>query len=231
MSIRSLAAALAVLALSACPQQASTPSTSAERSLETEDDKAFYSLGFAMSRTLQGFMLTPEEFEAVALGLRDGVLGGEERVADRSQYLSRIRSLQAERAQKYAEQAAAEAEAYLAERAADEGAVVRESGIIYQELTSGAGEQPTATSQVTVDYHGTLADGSTFDSTRVRGQPATFGLDGVIPCWTEAIPLMRVGGKAKITCPAQTAYGDAGAGSIPPGAVLTFEVELLGIED
>ncbi len=92
------------------------------------------------------------------------------------------------------------------------------------------GENPTATSTVRVHYHGTLRDGTVFDSSVQRGEPISFPLNGVIPCWTEGVLKIKVGGKAKLVCPSDTAYGDQGSGSIPGGAALAFEVELLAIE-
>ena len=96
-------------------------------------------------------------------------------------------------------------------------------------LTEGEGDSPTADSTVTAHYHGTLRDGTVFDSSVDRGEPLTISLGQVIPCWTEGIALMRVGGKAKLTCPSGIAYGERGQGQIAPNAALTFEVELLDI--
>jgi FKBP-type peptidyl-prolyl cis-trans isomerase FkpA len=105
------------------------------------------------------------------------------------------------------------------------------SGLGYTELKPGKGPSPTATDKVKVNYRGTLTDGTEFDSSYKRGQPAEFPLNRVIPCWTEGVQKMKVGGKAKLTCPASIAYGDRGAGGvIPPGATLIFEIELLSIE-
>ncbi len=104
------------------------------------------------------------------------------------------------------------------------------SGLIITELRPGTGEHPTRTSVVQVHYHGTLADGKVFDSSVDRGQPASFPLNGVIRCWTEGVAMMREGGKSRLVCPPQIAYGPSGRPpKIPPGATLTFEVELLKI--
>ena len=104
------------------------------------------------------------------------------------------------------------------------------SGVTVQHLVKGNGPSPKATDSVKVHYRGTLADGTEFDSSYKRGQPISFPLNRVIPCWTEGVQTMQVGGKAKLTCPAATAYGARGVpGTIPPNATLTFEVELLGI--
>lgn len=223
MLARSLAV---ILALAGC--QPTTPAAT-EPVLASDHDKAFYTLGLALSEGLARFALTPEELERVVLGLRDGVTGQPERIDDRMKYALMVRDLQKERASAMAEQESAKGVEYLAARATEPGAQARDSGVIYLEVEPGAGPHPALVSEVVVHYHGTLRDGTVFDSTRVRGEPASFPVQGVIPCWTESLQLMKVGGKAKITCPADTAYGDSGAGSIPPGAVLTFDVELLAI--
>ena len=104
------------------------------------------------------------------------------------------------------------------------------SGVKVEHIKVGEGESPKATSQVTVHYRGTLLDGTEFDSSYTRGQPASFPLNRVIPCCTEAVQTIKVGGKARLQCPPELAYGDRGVpGTIPPGATLTFEVELLEI--
>jgi FKBP-type peptidyl-prolyl cis-trans isomerase FkpA len=105
------------------------------------------------------------------------------------------------------------------------------SGIRISHTTVGTGTSPKASDTVKVHYRGTLADGKEFDSSYKRNAPATFALNRVIPCWTEGVQKVKVGGKATLTCPAATAYGDRGAaGVVPPGAILTFEIELLAIE-
>jgi FKBP-type peptidyl-prolyl cis-trans isomerase FkpA len=104
------------------------------------------------------------------------------------------------------------------------------SGLVYKELRAGSGASPKATDKVTVNYRGTLTNGTEFDSSYKRNAPATFPLNGVIPCWTEGVQMMKVGGKAQLTCPPAIAYGDRGAPPVvPPNATLIFEVELLKI--
>jgi FKBP-type peptidyl-prolyl cis-trans isomerase FkpA len=117
------------------------------------------------------------------------------------------------------------------ERAAKEpGAVKTDSGLIYRVLKDGNGKQPNATDRVRVHYRGTFPDGREFDSSYKRGEPTEFPLNRVIKCWTEGVQRMKVGGKAKLTCPPAIAYGERGAGGvIPPNAVLQFEVELLAV--
>jgi FKBP-type peptidyl-prolyl cis-trans isomerase FkpA len=115
--------------------------------------------------------------------------------------------------------------------AKEEGAVLTPSGLVYRSLKDGNGASPTASDKVTVHYKGTFPDGREFDSSYKRGQPIDFPLNRVIACWTEGVQRMKVGGKAKLTCPPEIAYGSRGAGSaVPPNATLLFEVELLGIQ-
>jgi FKBP-type peptidyl-prolyl cis-trans isomerase FkpA len=126
----------------------------------------------------------------------------------------------------------AHAQADAAASAAKEaGAVVTPSGLVYRSLKDGKGASPGATDTVKVHYRGTFPDGKEFDSSYKRGQPIEFPLNGVIKCWTEGVQKMKIGGKAKLTCPASIAYGERGAGGgvIPPNATLQFEVELLDI--
>ena len=125
----------------------------------------------------------------------------------------------------------AHAQADAASAAAKEaGAVVTPSGLVYRSLKDGKGASPTAADTVKVHYRGTFPDGKEFDSSYKRGEPIEFPLNGVIKCWTEGVQRMKVGGKAKLTCPAAIAYGEQGAGgTIPPNATLLFEVELLSI--
>lgn len=126
----------------------------------------------------------------------------------------------------------ASAQADLAATAAKEkGALVTPSGLVYLSLKDGKGASPTASDVVKVNYRGSFANGKEFDSSYSRNQPAEFPLNGVIPCWTEGVQHMKVGGKAKLTCPAALAYGErgAGGGKIPPNTPLQFEIELLDV--
>ena len=121
-------------------------------------------------------------------------------------------------------------DAALAAAAKEPGATQTASGLVYRALKDGTGASPKATDLVKVHYRGTFPDGREFDSSYKRNEPTEFPLNQVIPCWTEGVQRMKVGGKAKLTCPPALAYGARGAGSgIPPNATLLFEVELLGI--
>ena len=119
----------------------------------------------------------------------------------------------------------------LKKAAAEKGAVVSESGLIFLSLREGKGASPTAADTVKVNYRGTFTDGREFDSSYKRGEPISFPLNRVIKCWTEGVQKIKVGGKAKLTCPSVIAYGERGAGNgeIPGGATLVFEVELLAV--
>ena len=127
-------------------------------------------------------------------------------------------------------QAQAPADAALKAAAAEKGAIVTPSGLVFLSLKDGSGSNPAATDTVRVHYRGTFTDGREFDSSIKRGQPAEFPLNRVIPCWTEGVQRMKPGGKARLTCPSAIAYGERGAGgTIPPNTTLQFEVELIGI--
>ncbi len=194
----------------------------------TEDEKVFYYLGTAMSANLAPLSLTDEELNLVERGLRDALQGTAVEL-DAATYGQKLNTVAQERMAAGALREETASREYIARMAAEPGAVTTESGIVILELEPGAGESPTADSTVKAHYHGTLRDGTVFDSSVQRGQPFTSSLARVIPCWREAIPTIKEGGKSKITCPPDLAYGDRGSGSIPGGSALTFEVELLEI--
>jgi len=195
---------------------------------ETEDDKVFYYLGTAISRSLDTLQLSEHESALMLKGLTES-LAGEAEPMDDSVYGPKIQLLGQQRAAAAAQAELSASQAYANRMAAEKGAIRSASGLIYREIEPGTGVQPEPTSTVTAHYHGTLRDGSVFDSSRQRGEPLTIGLNQVIPCWTEGIAMMKVGGKAKLTCPAEIAYGPQGQGGIPGNAALTFEVELLDV--
>lgn len=124
----------------------------------------------------------------------------------------------------------AQTDAAIAAASREAGAKVTASGLVYASIKEGAGAKPAASDRVKVHYKGSFPDGREFDSSYKRNAPTEFPLNRVIPCWTEGVQMMKVGGKAKLTCPASIAYGERGAGGvIPPNATLQFEIELLGI--
>ncbi len=194
----------------------------------TDDDKIFYSIGMMAGMGMAKFGLTEAEFEWVARGVADAALG-REALANPQDHMAAIQQVYTARVTRANEGERAAAEEFLAQEAAAEGAVQSESGMIRQILVEGEGAQPEPTDEVKVHYHGTLRDGTVFDSSVDRGEPAQFPLNRVIPCWTEAVTQMKVGGKSRIVCPASIAYGSRGMGEIPGDAALVFEVELLEI--
>jgi FKBP-type peptidyl-prolyl cis-trans isomerase FkpA len=197
--------------------------------LKTDQDKALYAIGLLESQRLGPFGLTAAELELVKAGLSDGILGKTPKL-DPRQYMSQIQQLRTSRAATVAAAEKKSGEAFLAKAAAESGAKKTPSGLVIKTITAGTGPSPKATDKVKVHYHGTLTDGTVFDSSVQRGEPATFPLNGVIKCWTEGVQLMKVGGKSRLTCPPDLAYGDNGAPPrIKPGATLVFEVELLEI--
>ena len=197
--------------------------------LQTEEQKTLYALGLAVSQSLSVFGLTEAELEVVKAGLTDGVLNRERRV-DLQTYTPKIQELQRTRATAAAAVERKSGQAFLDKAATQTGATRTASGLVISIIKPGTGESPKATDKVKVHYHGTLMDGSVFDSSVQRGEPATFPLNGVIRCWTEGVQLMKVGGKSRLVCPPDLAYGDRGAPPrIKPGATLVFEVELLEI--
>jgi FKBP-type peptidyl-prolyl cis-trans isomerase FkpA len=205
-------------------------SAAAESALKTEDDKTIYALGLSMSRAVTTLGLSEAELEILQQGLRDGALGKEPKV-DLQAYGPKIQELAQQRLTAVGASEQKEAASFLEKAAKGKGVKKTASGILYKEEKAGSGETPTAESKVKVHYHGTLRDGSMFDSSVERGEPVTFPLGNVIPCWTEGLQTMKVGGKTSFWCPAKLAYGDRGAPpKIKPGAALVFDVELLGIE-
>ena len=198
----------------------------------TEEQQALYALGVAISKQVATFSLSGAELEVVMKGLKDGH-GGKEGDIDLQALMPKLQQLAQTRAEAVAQKEREESAKFLSERADKAkaaGGMVMESGLIYTETKAGEGASPSATDKVKVHYHGTLRTGEVFDSSVDRGQPASFGLNQVIPCWTEGVQKMKVGGKATLVCPPDIAYGDRAAGKIPPGSALVFEVELLEIE-
>lgn len=205
------------------------PAGGSRTSLSSEDDKTIYSIGVDMGTKLKTLQLSDKEMTALKMGIDDGVKGTKPEV-DMQKYIMQVGNLIRTRAEKFAQVESKASEEFLTKAAGAQGAQKSESGLIYVETAAGTGPSPQESDRVKVNYHGTLRDGTVFDSTRERGNPATFNLNRVIKCWTEGVQKMKVGGKADLYCPAPIAYGDRGAPpKIPPGAALKFEVELIEI--
>lgn len=220
---------LGLLAVPACTAQDQSMASDQSGDMAAGDQHdTFYALGVAMSQGLAQFHLTAEELTAVQEGLSDGVLGKDTKV-DLQEYAPKLQALAQERAQAAAKVEREAGAAVVEKAAAEDGAVKTDSGMVYKSLKEGDGASPKATDTVKVNYKGTLRDGKVFDSSYDRGEPVSFPLNQVIPCWTEGVQHMKVGGKAKLTCPADLAYGDRPNAAIPAGSTLTFEVELLDI--
>lgn len=224
--------ALIALSIAGCSgekQEEAKADAAAATGQQTDEQKTLYALGAAVARNVAPFDLTEEELKHVQAGFADGAMKKD--VGDISAYFPKIQELQNDRIAKSSEVEKKAGEEYLAKAAGEQGAKQTPSGLVYKEIKAGTGPSPAATDTVKVHYHGTLQDGKVFDSSVDRNEPATFPLDGVIPCWTEGVQMMKVGGKSRLVCPSAIAYGDRGAPpDIKPGATLVFDVELLGIE-
>jgi len=231
--------------IAGCDQQSSeTPQVSdaAPAALETEDQKVSYIIGMNMGNNLQQQGLNLDA-DLVASGIKDVMSGGEPKLSEeeiaatmQSFQQKMMAKQQEEMATREAERlAAAETnqqagEAFLAENAAKEGVVTTESGLQYKVITEGTGPKPAETDTVSVHYRGTLIDGTEFDSSHKRGQPATFAVNAVIQGWIEGLQLMPEGSKWELYIPSELAYGPGGTGgAIGPNAALIFEVELLKV--
>ena len=219
--IQLLVACIAIILSSCTENKHKTP--------ETEMEKVSYSLGVNVATGIKDQGFDTIDINAISKAFTDVFnendldISEEESLTILQEYFQKITA-------RKQEQAAKESATYLSENAAKEGVITTSSGLQYEILKSGSGEKPNANDQVTVHYHGMLTDGTVFDSSIDRGEPASFKVDGVIPGWIEALQLMSVGDKWKLTIPSELAYGERGAGGvIGPGAVLVFEVELLGI--
>ncbi len=195
--------------------------------MTTDDEKTVYALGLVMAQSLSMFNLTPAELEIVKRAVSDSASG--KPAIELSEWGPKIDAMARSRSAAAAEKQKAASAVYLAKCAAEPGAVKTESGMIIRELKAGDGPSPKATDTVKVHYRGRLTDGTEFDSSYKRNEPAQFPLNGVIKCWTEGVQRMKVGGKSTLVCPSDLAYGDQGRPSIPGGATLVFDIELLDI--
>lgn len=220
--------AIVALALSGlvvgCNKQSST-----KVELKSEDSKTFYTMGYTLGQRFEKLNLQDSEVNSIVAGLKDGVKSVDGKV-DINTYRPKIQPLIQSKMQVVAESEKKEGAKYIENFLKEEGVKKTESGLAYKILEEGKGQNPKPTDTVKVHYTGKLTDGSVFDSSVERGQPATFPLNRVIKGWTEGVQLIKPGGKIKLVIPSDLAYGDNGAPpKIPGGATLTFEVELLEI--
>ena len=196
----------------------------------SEDEKVIYALGAMLGqRAVEPLRLSEPELEILQKGVASTARGGEPEFPI-EEYGPKLEAFMQARAAVVAEQEKQNSQAFLSGAAGEEGAAKMESGLVYRTIEPGQGASPAATDVVKVHYHGTLTDGTVFDSSRERGEPVEFPLNQVIPCWTEGVQKMKVGETAQLVCPSDIAYGDGGRPGIPPGATLVFEVELIGIQ-
>ena len=193
----------------------------------TDEEKTVYALGLLVQRSLRQFDLTASELEVLKRALTDAAASRP--AVDLTEWGPRADPLARARAARVAAHEKTAAAEYVARAAAQTGAVQSVSGLVYREVAAGTGASPKASDTVKVHYRGTLTDGTEFDSSYARNEPAQFPVLGVIPCWTEGLQKMKVGGKARLVCPSDLAYGDGGNQAIPGGAALTFDVEPLEI--
>ncbi|MCJ1881716.1 FKBP-type peptidyl-prolyl cis-trans isomerase [Pseudomonas nitroreducens] len=202
-----------------------------ELNLSTDEARVSYGIGRQLGDQLRENPVPGMTLDAILAGLSDAYAGAESRVPGEalSASFQVIRERMQAEAQAKAEAAAAVGRDYLVENAKREGITVLPSGLQYEVLVSGDGAKPSREDTVRTHYHGTLVDGTVFDSSYERGQPAEFPVGGVIAGWVEALQLMNAGSKWRLHVPSELAYGGQAVGSIPPHSVLVFDVELLEI--
>ena len=201
-----------------------------EMKLETKLDSVSYGIGVNIAENLKGQGLGDLNVEAMAKGLQD-ILNDSELVISKEEVGPLLNEYMGQMQAEKAKEAAKEGEEFLAINATKKGVVTLESGMQYEVLTSGSGATPGLNDKVTTHYTGTLIDGTVFDSSVERGQPASFPVSGVIKGWTEALQLMKEGDKWKLYIPYDLAYGERGAGAnIGPYSTLIFEIELISVD-
>jgi FKBP-type peptidyl-prolyl cis-trans isomerase FkpA len=220
--------AAATLFAVACGSNRPTPSPAATGP-QTEDEKIAYALGALLGRNVAPFSFSAAEMEFVKKGVADAGQGAKLAV-DLEAYGPKIQAFARQRQAAGAQTEKTRSAGFLDKAAKEDGAVKTPSGLVYKTVKVGTGASPNAGDVVSVQYKGTLADGTVFDTSESHGGPAQFPLKGVIPCWTEGVQRMKLGEKARLVCPSDLAYGDQGRPpTIPGGATLVFEVELLAI--
>ncbi len=197
---------------------------------KTEEEKTFYSIGTMFGSRLTQLSMSDAEIDSLAAGLRDAAKGEKQKV-DPMAYQQKIQDMFKSRMEKQSIDVKKKGAEFLENFVKKEGATKTASGLAYKHIKVGTGETPKETDIVKVHYHGTLVDGTVFDSSVERKQPVSFPLNRVIKGWTEGLQTMKVGGKSKFVIPSELAYGDAGAPpKIAGGATLIFDVELIAIE-
>jgi len=196
---------------------------------QTEEEKTAYAIGQIVGTNLKSFTFSKHEMKMVESGFAVGLAGTKPDI-DVDSYRAKAQALQVARAGALVAKAKEVGKSFRDKAAADKDTETTATGIVITTLTEGTGAAPVAADKVKVNYEGKLIDGTVFDSSIKRGEPATFPLSGVVPCWTEAMQHMKVGGKSRIICPAELAYGDRGQPpTIPGGSTLVFSVELLDV--
>lgn len=202
-----------------------------ELNLSTDETRVSYGIGRQLGGQLRDNPPPGASLEAIIAGITDAFSGQPSRVseAELSASFKVIRDIMQAEAAAKAEAAAGAGLAFLAENAKRDGITTLASGLQYEVLNAGSGAKPSREDTVRTHYHGTLIDGTVFDSSYDRGQPAEFPVGGVIAGWTEALQLMSAGSKWRLYVPSELAYGAQGVGSIPPHSVLVFDVELLDV--
>lgn len=194
-------------------------------------NKALYALGLSLGKNVGEFQLSKKELDEVIKGMTDEVTNAANKKVKFEEQMPKVQQLFTERRALKSKAEITKGEDFAAKAAKEAGAEKLASGLVIKHLKPGTGASPAPTDTVSVHYKGTLIDGTEFDSSYKRNQPTEFPLNGVIPCWTEGVGKMKVGGKAKLVCPYKIAYGEGGRPpQIPGGATLVFEVELLSIK-
>ncbi|MFP3090615.1 FKBP-type peptidyl-prolyl cis-trans isomerase [Treponema sp. TIM-1] len=208
----------------------SEPDTTVEESTaEAADTDTSYAFGLVLGSDLKQFGMQ-FDYEAMVQGIQEAVEGKESRLS-MDDAIGLVQTAYMATVTRQAEESRKKNDRFLAENSKKEGVVITASGLQFEVITEGQGRKPSATDVVTVNYEGTLIDGTVFDSSYSRGEPAEFPLDQVIPGWAEGIQLMNVGSVYRLYIPSSLAYGEQGAGNmIPPNSALIFQVELLSIE-
>ncbi|HZX64955.1 MAG TPA: FKBP-type peptidyl-prolyl cis-trans isomerase [Myxococcales bacterium] len=200
---------------------------------KTEEEKTLYAIGYVLGERLHSLQLTKAQMKLVDQGFSDAKVGTKAKVDPRERQ-QQISEFAQHRSQEVAAKTAGpnkeKGKAFADKLAKEPGAEKFPSGLVKKTVKPGNGPMPKETDKVKVNYEGKLVDGTVFDSSYKRGQPAEFPLNGVIKCWTEGVSKMKVGEEAQLVCPSDIAYGDMGRPSIPPGSTLVFKVELLEIE-